>query len=266
MGLFEFAENIKFGIMLMMAQVMSMLLTGLGRIFVENYGNISEYAYYSFGISVVNLVMVCITAAATVMYPTLSRLDFGSLPKYFSNFSRYVTMFNLVALIAYFPANFLVRMLFPEYEPLLAYLYLFFAMITWQSKVNIVANSYFRVLRKEKILFLINGIGVLFFLAIGIPAIMLTRSIFAVALCTYLTNVFIQIVSEVYLRKHLDISMERGIWHDLITNAVFICCSTLLSLWVGLAVYMVYFALFALVERKNIKADVRTIFSIVRRR
>lgn len=251
-GFREFTENIKCGLALMLAQIMSMLLTGLGRIFVEYFGNIEEYAYYAFGMSVINIVMVCVTAVATVMYPTLSRIDRKDLPNYFNFFCRCVTVFNAVSVISYFPAAILIRSFFPQYVPILKYLYLFFALLTWQAKVNIVTSPYFRVLRKEREMLGINALGVIFFTIIGLPAILITHRIEMVAVCTFLTIFFIEILSENYLRRQLDIKMGIEIGKDIIINTVFIICSSALDLLAGLPAYVFFILVYLIIDRKTV--------------
>lgn len=251
-GFSEFTENIRFGISLMLAQIMSMLLTGLGRMFVEYFGDIREYAYYAFGMSVINIVMVCITAVSTVMYPTLSRVEKNKLPRYFDDLCSYITVFNLVALFTYFPAVYLVEKFFAKYVPMLSFLYFFFAMLTWQSKINIAINSYFRVLRKESKMFVINVLGVLFFSLTTLPLIMFTHSIKIVAFTTFLTMLLIEIVSEVYLRKKMKLTLSINTLRDILINIVFLYSCIKFEFINSTIIYSVFAIIYILIERKRL--------------
>lgn len=251
-GFREFTKNIECGLVLMLAQIMSMLLTGLGRVLVEYLGNIEEYAYYAFAMSVINIVMVCVTAFATVMYPMMSRVNSDDLPGYFNVFCSYVTIFNAMAVISYFPAEFFVKILFPQYSPMLDYLFVLFILLTWQAKINIVTNAYFRVLRKERQMFGINACGVLIFILIGFPAMFITHSIKAVAICTFFTILLIEIISEMYLRRQLGIRMSLVTVKDIVINIFFIiCCITFNLLW-GFVIYIIFLIGFLLLNKKTL--------------
>lgn len=249
-GMREFADNIKCGLALMLAQIMGMLLTGLGKVFIEYSANITEYAYYSFGISVINIIMICVTAFATVMYPMLSRVNSDDLPRHFYTFCNYVTAFNTISLIAYFPAAFFVKTIFPQYTPVLEYLFILFALLTWQAKTNIVINPYFRVLRKERSMLNINAMGVLVFIFTGLLMISNGQSIKAISYCTFLSAFFIELVSEFYLRRQLNIRMSTTIVKDIVINIVFIICCSSHNLLTGAIFYIMFVIAYLIVERK----------------
>lgn len=236
-GFEEFTKNVKSGIFLMLAQVMGMLLTGLGRIFVEYFGNIDEYAYYAFGMSVVSVVMVFVSAVSTVAYPTLCRVQTKRLPYYFDRLCVYTTLFSFLGVLAYFPAYWMVAHFFENYTPLLSYLYLFFCMLIWQAKMSILTNCYFRVLRKEKRMSVINVWGTVFFCVIALPAILMTRQIDSIALCTYLTMVFMEVVCEGVLRRQLGLGWGRALWYDAAVNGVFLVCARFLPFGTGFLLY-----------------------------
>ena len=82
-GFGEFSNDIRIGISLMLAQLMGQLIMGIGRFFIDFWGNIDEYAFYSFGVSITNLVLVFITAVSLVLYPTLKRLPDSNYAGYF---------------------------------------------------------------------------------------------------------------------------------------------------------------------------------------
>ena len=162
-GFQEFTDNIRVGILLMFAQIMGMLVTGLGRIFIEYGGELSDYAYYAFGMTILSIIMVGVTAVANVMYPTLGRLEKPMLPKVFNKMYSFFNHFTVGVLLLYFPAYVLVEVFFKKYEPMLAFFAILFVLITWQAKVSISTNTYFKVLRLEKKMLKVNVLSVLFF-------------------------------------------------------------------------------------------------------
>lgn len=260
-GFIEFIDNIKVGIILMFAQIVSMLVTGIGRIFIEYSGKISEYAYYSFGMTIVNIVMVGIIAVSTVMYPTLGRIDSGKLPAYFHKIYKYLTHFSVLSLLLYYPAYIFVKLFFAKYAPMLEYFALFFAMMTWQSKLNIINNSYYKVLRMEKKMLKINIYGVIFF-CVSTSIVQMTiggyveNKILIIACITYLTMIFIEIYAEKVLRKVLNLKFDKEIRVNILINIVFLFTAYFSNVYIGFAIYIIFTIIYLFINKKDILSDI----------
>lgn len=241
-GFYEFLDNIRVGIFLMFAQIMSMLVTGLGRIFIEYSNELSNYAFYSFGMTVMNIIMVGVTAIATVMYPTLGRIEPGLLPKFFNKMYDYFNHFTVIILVLYFPGHILIQKLFPNYIPMLSYFSILFLTMTWQAKVTITTNSYFRVLRMERKMLKINILSVMMFcLVYGIlrfaTAGFLTSQVILVAISTCLSMVFLEILAELTLRKALGLRFGSHCVKDIVVNIIFLSIALIPNKYLGFAIY-----------------------------
>ena len=260
-GFIEFIDNIKVGIILMLAQIVSMLVTGIGRIFIEYSGKISEYAYYSFGMTIVNIVMVGIMAVSTVMYPTLGRIDSKKLPTYFNKIYKYLTHFSALSLLLYFPAYIFVRLFFAKYAPMLDYFAVFFAMMTWQAKLNIFNNSYYKVLRMEKKMLKINIYGVIFF-CISTVLVQVTlgnyiqNKILIIAYITYFTMIFIEIYAEIVLRKALNLKLDKQVLVNILINIIFLVTSFISNVYAGFALYVIFTTCYLFINKKDIFKDI----------
>lgn len=266
-GFAEFVDNIRVGSMLMLAQIMSMLITGLSRLLIEYTQDVSQYAYYSFGMTIINVIMVAVVAVATVMYPTLGRVDAKRLPLYFQKICGFITDFNVVALLAYFPAYVLIGLLFSKYSSMLPYVPVFFAMLTWQAKTNIITNSYFRVLRMEKQMLRINTTGVLFFCAIALGALFCKLyqsmdTVYLIAAMTCLTTAFTEVYAERKLRKKLSISFDAVLVRDITVNAAFLTITHLCSIGVGFAYYLGFVLVYLGLNFRRLRTDTRLILSL----
>lgn len=266
-GFLEFLDNIKAGIFLMLAQIMSMLVTGLGRIFIEYSGELKNYAYYSFGMTVLNIVMVGVTAIATVMYPTLGRVQKELLPKVFNKIFDYFSHFNVFVVLLYFPAYILVGILFPKYSPMLTYFSIMFVTMTWQSKVNITTNCYFRVLRMERKMLKINALSVVcfcivYFILRFTVGNFVSSPITIVALSTCLSMVFLELMAELTLRKALQLKMGTHSIKDAVINVIFLAVSLISNKYLGFAVYFVVAATYAVIKRKALKSDIQKVLKV----
>ena len=263
-GLREFVDNIRVGIFLMFAQIMGMLVTGLGRIFVEYGGELSDYAYYAFGTTVLGIVMVGVTAVATVMYPTLGRLETEMLPKIFNKIYDFFSHFTVLVLILYYPAYALVGICFQKYQPMLVFFSILFVLVTWQAKVSITTNTYFRVLRMEKKMFKVNFLSVLFFCIIYLVidttvGRFLANKTMVVALSTLLSMMFLELLAELVLRRTLKLKLGNSFAKDTCINAVFLLTALIPDKIIGFLTYSVFVAIYLVVCRKALIHDFRDV-------
>lgn len=268
-GLREFVDNIRVGIFLMFAQIMGMLVTGLGRIFIEYGSALSDYAYYAFGMTILSIIMVGVTAVANVMYPTLGRLSKALLPKVFDKMYSFFNHFTAGVLLLYFPAYILVGVLFSKYDAMLEFFAILFVLITWQAKVSITTNTYFRVLRLEKKMFKVNALSVLFF-CVAYFAIewtvgeYLPNKTTIVAISTLLSMMFLELLAELTLRKPLNLRFGTSFFKDVCINVVFLLTAGIPNKGIGFLVYGCFVVIYAVVRRKALLQDFRSVKSALR--
>ena len=213
----EFSDDIKVGINLMIANLMGMFVTGIGRMIVDFFGDISEYAYYSFGATITNLVLVFITAVSLVMYPTLKRLPENNYAHYFRKITFCLREFIYISLLLYFPAVIFIKFFLPQYTPLLEYIHFFFGTVVLQAKMQLTNNTYYKVLREERALLRANMSCVFIFLILALVSYSCTKSVYAIAVCTFVAMVFRCYASEIFIRKKLEVEIEKDMWIELAT-------------------------------------------------
>lgn len=268
-GFREFVDNIRVGIFLMFAQIMGMLVTGLGRVFIEYGSALSDYAYYSFGMTILSIIMVAVTAVANVMYPTLGRLEKPLLPKVFNRMYSFFNHFTAGVLLLYFPAYVLVGLFFAKYDQMLEFFAILFVLITWQAKVSISTNTYFRVLRLEKKMFKVNVLSVLFF-CVAYFAIEWTVGEYLpskttiVALSTLLSMMFLEFLAESTLRKSLSLRFGTFFLKDVCINIVFLLAASIADKGIGCLVYGCFLAFYMIASRETILRDFRSLRGALR--
>ena len=179
--------------------------SGVSRIMVEWFGNIEEYAYYSFGIAATNLIFIFITAVSMVMYPTLKRLPEEHYGIYFIQLNQGLDIFNFTILLSYFPACWFISIFLPHYTPVLSYLNLLFAVIVLQSKISLLNNTFYKTLREEKAMLQANMGSVFFFSLLGVILFIWTRTIWSIALSMFITMLLRCYLSEFYLRQRMKV-------------------------------------------------------------
>ncbi|MEG1151127.1 MAG: hypothetical protein RSD51_03475 [Malacoplasma sp.] len=238
-GLSEFFINIRVGFSLMIAAFLSMLFVGIGRFFIEMSGSINEYAYYSFGMSVINLLLSCFISIGTVIYPILKRADEKSLGKQFNLLSMYFELIANVGLFIYFGCYIVIQLFFIKYAPVLKYLNILFCLAIFQGKINLINNTFYKVLREEKKMMRDNiKSTILFFLSC-----ILCQNVIWIAAATTIVMCHRCYDSEKFLRKKLVIENENRYKNELLMIFIFFISS--LNVKFGFVLYFIYFFVYA---------------------
>ena len=255
----EFLRNIKIGISLMIANLMGMFVTGIGRMIIDFFGVIEDYAFYSFGVTITNLVLVFITAVSLVLYPALKRLPEEGYRNYYTGLNSGVRFFNVLCLGLYFPAVVFIRFFLPKYAPIFDYLHILFAVIVLQAKMQLLINTFYNVLREEKALLKANMGCVGLFLLLALVSFRFTRNVTAIAACTMAAMLARCYASEVFIRKKLGVAVDKMMWLE----AAFVVCYVLMISFVpfpaALGLYAAMLLAFLALDRKNTLALLKNI-------
>lgn len=205
-GFYEFAHDAKVGINLMFANFANMLVLNLGRFIVDWFGSLESYAFYSFGLSVTNIVLVFVSAVGTVLYPALKRVPQSELGSYYDRIDSKIFLVACAGLLMYFPTYLFLRSFYVAYAPMLSYLALLFVSAIFQAKMSVLVNTYYNALRMERRLFIVNMQCVLMFAFMGSASFFLTHDIWWIAASTAVSAAIRCVMSEMELRRKLGIS------------------------------------------------------------
>ncbi len=256
----ELQADIRIGIKLMIANLMGMLILGIGRILVEWFGDIQEYAFYSFGISATNLIFIFITAVSMVIYPALKRLPDAHYGNYYNKLNTGLSLFNFGILLVYFPVCWLIALYLPRYMPVLAYLNFLFGLIVMQSKIALLNNTFYKTLRLEKEMLKANLSCVILFLVCGPLLFLTTGKIASIAMSSFLVMGVRCYASEYFLRRKMNVSKGAQYGREFIMFSAFIIPTVLWgNNWGSVVLYFIALTGYLIYSRKTIKEITLTI-------
>jgi O-antigen/teichoic acid export membrane protein len=236
----EFKNNIGAGVKLLIANLLGMLIIGMGRFLIQVFGEVEDFATYSFGITITGLVLTAITAFSLVLYPTIKRLDKNNYDKYFKNINSLINAFNFTALLFYFPAYLCVIYFYNKYANMLPYLNLLFVVAILQAKMSVLNNTFYKALRKEKEMLVANLSSVLFFGILASIVFYFTKSIWSIAFITFATMMIRCYASEIYLKKLVHIKLDYKFVIEIVFIILFIIATTLMNLEHGTFLYILF--------------------------
>lgn len=264
-GLLEFIENTKVGVSLMIAMLAGSFLLGIGRIFVEKFMSIEDYGIYSFALSSTNIALVIVTSVGVIVYPTLKRLNENKLPSYFKEINNILCSLSFLAMLIYYPIFFIVDNYINKYTGVLKFLYILFPLIYCQSKMQILINTYYKILRKEKIMLYFNIISIILFILITVPIFYFLKSSKIVALITLIVSIILCYGSEIYLKlimKNLDIC---NIVKEIIVILLFLLINACVTnIFIAMCLYIFIYLIFVFTIRKEIEMVLVKIKKIIK--
>ncbi len=250
----ELKTNVASGIILMMANWSSMLMVGSAKMLIQWHWDKLLFGKIAFAFSVSNIFLVFVSAISVVMFPSLQRIKPEKLPELYKTVRGMLSPILFFMIIFYFVGSWILNLWLPKYSESLVYLGILLPIIIYSSKVSLLTNNYLKVYRKEKLMLLANGISI----AVGIIMFVLCTYVFNNVTLLLVSVVFVimlnSVLSEIFVLKTIHIRIIKEFIIETVMTVGFILCASLLSLWIGLAVYSVLFAVYCVVNYKSLLA------------
>lgn len=233
----EAKRNVSAGIMLMISNWSSFLLTGGARLIIQWHWDKITFGKISFSFSITNLFLTFVTAISVVLFPSLKRINKENLPELYQKIRRIMNPLLITILIFYYPGCWVLKRWLPVYSNSLTYLGILLPIIIFSSKISLLTNNYLKALRKEKKMLAINLLSV--GIAIGMFSfsayvannlkMLLSSIVVAIMICS--------ILAESTVMKTMNIFDARSFVGEIIMTAVFVATTMMPSQTTGLLIY-----------------------------
>ncbi len=221
-GFFTYINSVKIGVNLLFSNVIGILVLTIGRLYVERNFTLEEFAIYSLGIMLTNVALMAVSAISLVAYPAIKRADENKYGDIYVSISNIYTIGLSLIFCFYFIIYFLVFNFMKDYLELLNYLNLLFVICVLQGKMQLLLNTYYKVLRKEVEMLKANITTILLCVIFIALSSVFLDSVEGVVLSILLSIAVRVILSEYYIRGILNLC-KSTIFVDF-----FICSSFLL--------------------------------------
>lgn len=243
----DVGKNISIGLPITLCGIISLLMGGYAKMFIEWTSGMVNLAYYSFASSSISIISQIIVAASLVVFPSLKRTDEAGVSNFLKLGENVTDLIIPFVMLCCFPVDIAVRLIVPKYTLSIAFVPVILPTIIYQSKINVLYANTYKVRRQEKKLML-KGAGALVVNVILISAFYwFTRSLLMAAAATTLSYVVW------YYLLRMGTGDRPGI-HDavnLITVLCFVLINVLLDTPIALAASLVLSLAFIFVNRKR---------------
>ena len=246
-GIKDAWQNVSIGSKLMIANIAGLLLTGIVKTAIELKWGIETFGKASLTMSVSNLVMVFVSAVSIVLYPILKNTEDGQKAETYGKLRKAIVWLTLGAMVFYYPLYKIVGLWLPQYEDGLKYMALLFPICLFESKTNLLCNTYFKALREEKKLMWLNIIAVIITIAVTVITVEMMNSVPFAMLGLMVSLGIRNTILEAYLWRKLNIHFTIDMIIEWIMVILFCLISWNIQSWMCMVWYAMVFGIFVCV-------------------
>ena len=229
----DLKENIKSGIVLMLGNFSSILMTSIDRWFVKFLLTVADFAFYSFVVSTESLITLFINPIVTTMYNYICKLsDFRLLVR----IKRMCLIFSVFLVSVAFPIKFILEVYLKKYYPSVNVLFILFSTeILFMLIKGIYVNVY-KARKQQNLYFKQLVISIIIGCIFNAVFYFIFHSIEGIALATLIS------VTIWYVMCCISVKEIRPDWKEIVILCVsivlFILCGMTFWSVIGFAIYV----------------------------
>lgn len=238
-------ENIGIGIFVMLGNFIALIFATIDRLTVGSFFPITQFAVYTFAMTMCGLVTVFLQAVAQVFFPYLSGSSTEIRTKAYSLLKPTLVIFWAAVLAAYFPYSVWIKHYLPHYSESLPLMAILLCTVGFSGQINILHANFFKVNRKQRAYFVIAGISLIGAGFLNLLAVHLFGTLKAVAATAVISFGLWYLFNEAVLRHIIAIPVKEVVKFALIISAyigAFLGAYELAETWIiGFCVYGIMF-------------------------
>lgn len=252
-------HSIKVGCSLMLANICDSLILGATRFFIDAAWGIETFGSVSLSLSMVNLFIVFVSQAAMVLFPALRQGTEREQRTFYVTARDAMEMFFPAVYLLYFPMCFVLELWLPQYASSLQFFAMLLPICVFNTKMNICCTTFFKVLRMERHLLLVNIITLTTSVAIAALSIWVLGSIEAALLGTVGCIVGRSLWCEHYLDGLMKAEGGFASIFEVILTIAFVVFTLTLDAAIAIPAYAILYCAYLYIFRNTASSLVRRI-------
>ena len=247
---------IKGGFFFMISEFVAIIILGIDSIFVQNLFTLTDFAMYSFAVSIISVMYTLISTVSNLIYPYLVRVDDDKYAKYYTLMSDVLTFVALMSMLAFYVAKFLVINWLDKYEASLFIASILFGTVIFRTLIMLVCGNYFKVLKMTKEYTKNNFFSIVLAFVLDFLAYIIFKDCTYIAYASLLAFIIWYVVTDFVFIKRLQIEKKTCFNRYL---CIAICLTLFYSLFrvsdiIAFVIYMIVAAVVCIVcFRKHIR-------------
>ena len=255
-GINESWLSIRVGISLMFANICSLLILGVCRQIIDVKWGLIAFGKVSFSLTLMNFALTFITQIGLVLFPALRRLSVERLTQYYDKLNRGLFYLLPLMYVAYLPLSFLLKLWLPKYTVSINYLATVLPICYFDSKMNLIGNTFFKVLNKQVLLLKINVITIVLSLMIGLIAAYIFNSMYLVIIGMVIAIMFRNVLADLLLSRDLRVNVLPFEILDIVLAILFVLVANKMIWWQATVIMVGIYLVRVLTMRLKILREV----------
>lgn len=242
-------KNFKVGFVILIANLSVILFYAIDRWFVKIFLDVNSFAYYSFAVSMLNIINVLINSVSITFFNYLSK---EKKEEKIIKMKKYFILLGGLSSAAYFALAGIVSIFLPKYVPALSIISISFASFPYMIVINALYINLYKTKENEKKYLRVVVLMFIISIIYNIIAVILwkdSRSIAIATMLSFITWYFYSTKDFRYLKSNI-----KEISFITITTIVFLLLSNTLSWIVGGIGYLISLYIILLIfYRKDLR-------------
>lgn len=245
----EFIINLKTGVILMLANIANMVILGVGKLVIDNTWGIVIFGIVSFAITLTNFFFMFVGQIGMVLFPTLRKMDESKLKSTFANIRNLLGIFLPIIFLLYIPMSELLVLWLPSYAQSFRYLILFLPLCIFDGKMKLLYTTYFKVMREEKKLLIINCIGTIISLVVSLIGAYVFRNLYVIIFGLLISIAIKSVIAELYLSRKMQNNTIRLLIQEFALVVIFVSATWFLSSIYSLIIVAISYLIHLFINR-----------------
>lgn len=257
---FEIVENIKVGILILLGNFAVIFFYAIDRWFVKIFFGVSEFAYYSFAVSMLNIINTLVTAVSSVFYNYICKNRNNNIIK---EAKRYLIIIGVLASCGYFLLSGIINIFLKKYIPSLNAIAISFSAYPYIVVINSLYINLYKInddkKRYIKVVIMMTILSIIY----NFGAILFLNSIQGIAFATTLTFITWYIYSLKDF-KYLTPSAYETVYLIVITTS-FLVLAQMDNWIIGGVMYLIIFLISTFMVYKKYILNSIKILQLIKR-
>ena len=232
----DIINNIKVGFFILLGNLSVVALFGIDKLFVKIFLTTEDFAYYSFAVSMLNIINVLVNAISVTFY---NYLFSNNNSENINKLKRYLIALGGAASLGFFALSFIVCKFITKYIPSLDIIAITFAVFPYMILINALYVNLYKVDKNEKKYFKVVFGILIISIIYNIIAIIIFKNTISVAFATILTLITWVIYSTRDLEKVVN-EINMYIYMFLLTISFLICAHYFNWIYGGIIYFIIY--------------------------
>ncbi len=240
-------KNVKSGFFLMIGNFCNVIFTGIDRIFVQKLLGGIEFAYYSFAVSIENLLNTFITPLTAVMYNYFCH---NSNTEDVKRVKNIVLLLGGLLISSVFIIKILVFHFLDKYTSSLNVLYILFVAQYFSFVIKCVHLNLFKAKKLQNVYFGIMVVIIILSVILNLVFFNINNSIVFIAYATLIVNFIWFLVGELYFKNYW-LNYKEYFYVLIILISFIILNAFIINNYVAFIIYIVIYLIFTFILNKE---------------